>query len=538
MGLPLFPFGADVVRRVIARDGSLFTDDPIMAADAAAFMGWTDVATKAEDELPAIEALAGEIKAEGLTDVVLLGMGGSSLASLVIGSMLPRDGTRLHVLDTTSPITVRRVLDATDPVTTVHVVASKSGGTVEPNALYAIFRERADNALGRDAAGARFVAITDPGSALERLAADDGMRACVLAPPSVGGRYSALTVFGLVPAALLGIDVRRLVAAARTAEARIAETGEPPDLAHLIAAGHASGRDKLTLVAPERLRVFGLWVEQLVAESLGKHGRGVVPVVAGPSIGARTARPDEVLVVFGRDTGVPVPAGDVPSVEINIDDPYELGAWFVTWEYAVALAGAALRVNAFDQPNVAEAKAATNAVLDGSIVPPDADYGDGETLLGFPGALERPADRTLTGAILHALRSLRDRDYLAVLGFLPDDAELLRPLSDAADTVATVCDRSVCLELGPRYLHSTGQLHKGGPNSGVFIMVTTRDATDLDIPAWPFTLGRLHRAQAQGDLITLAAHGRRILHIDLPDSSAETIRLLADAMISAARAAR
>ncbi len=537
MSHPVFPFGHDVVSRIAARDGSLFTDDPARAEEAAAYMGWTDAATRAETELPQIEALAAGIRAEGLTDVVLLGMGGSSLAALVMGSLLPNDGTRLHVLDTTSPITVRHVLDDTDPATTIHVVASKSGGTVEPNALYAVFRARADAVMGHEAAGRRFVAITDPGSPLERLADDDLMRACVLAPPSVGGRYSALTVFGLVPAALIGVDVHRLVTQARNAQDAIVASGEPPALAHLMAAGHAAGRDKLTLVAPERLQVFGLWVEQLVAESLGKHGTGIVPVVATHDAASRPARSDEVLVVFGGES-IDVPEGDAPRLDVPSGDPYDLGAWFVTWEYAVAAVGAALRVNPFDQPNVAEAKAATNAVLDGSLTAPPPDADDAGFSLTFAGRLEAPDRCSLSDAITHALRSLDENDYLAILAFAPDDEERTGMLRAATAALSTLCGRAACFELGPRYLHSTGQLHKGGPNSGVFIVVTTRDEADVEIPGWPFTLGRLHRAQAEGDLVTLAAHGRRVLRVDAPDASRSTLESLAAHFIAAAAAVR
>lgn len=538
MIVPTFPFHHDVVSRIVARDGSLFSDDPADAAEATAFMGWTDLASRVEGELPAIESLAADAKAEGLTDVVLLGMGGSSLAALVMGSLLPGDGTRLHVLDTTSPVTVTATMKATDPATTLYIVASKSGGTVEPNALYAIFRAHADAVLGREPAGRRFVAITDPGSALERLAADDGMRGCILAPPSVGGRYSALTVFGLVPAALLGADMRRLATYALTAETEIRESGEPPLLAHLMAAGHAAGRDKLTVVAPERLRVFGLWVEQLVAESLGKMGRGIVPVVDAADR-PRDARGDEVLAVLGADTpGLRVPAGPAPRLDFAIDDPYALGAWFVTWEYAVALAGVALRVNAFVQPNVAEAKAATNAVLDGSLQAPAPDTVDGTIALTFAGGLVAREAATTESALAQALESLGVGDYLAVLAYLPDDESIVAPLREATGAVGAIRGRAACFELGPRYLHSTGQLHKGGPNNGVFIVVTTRDERDIQIPAWPFSLGRLHRAQAEGDLVTLAAHGRRVLHVDLPDALPGTVQALARLMTAAAAPAR
>lgn len=506
---------ADALARIVARDGSLYSDDPAVAAEAEAYMGWTDLAEKAAEALPRVESLAAEVKADGLTDVALLGMGGSSLAALVMGAIVPGDGTRLHAFDTTSPITISRALKALDPATTLFLVSSKSGGTIEPNSLYAIFREHADTVLGREAAGRRFVAVTDPGSSLERLAVTDGFRDCVLAPPSVGGRYSALTVFGLVPAALLGIDVGRLVEEARVIEQSIRAGEDRMPLAALMAAGHAEGRDKLTIIAPPGLRPFGLWVEQLVAESLGKSGRGIVPVVELGLPSRRVARPDESFVLLlqpgARDF---VPTGDSRHLELTLNDPHELGGWFVLWEYSTALAGAAIGVNPFDQPNVAQAKAATAAVMDGSVEPPEQPTADAADLA-------------------QAFSALRPGDYVALLAYLPDDDVLLAPLHEAVFGLAEALDASVCFELGPRYLHSTGQLHKGGPRTGVFVIVTTRDETDLDVPANPFTLRALHAAQADGDMATLIASGRRVLHVELPDASDASIATLAAALAEA-----
>ncbi len=530
---PRFAFADDAVTRIAARDGSLFADDPLVAADVAAFMGWTDLAEQAASVLPAIEQLVGEVRAEGLTDVVLLGMGGSSLATLVMGAILPGDGPRLHVLDTTSPVTVARALAATDPATTIHLVSSKSGGTIEPNALYAIFRARADESLGREAAGQRFIAITDPGSALERLAAHEGMRACVLAPPAVGGRYSALTVFGLVPTGLLGVDVRRLVESALEVERRFTQGPGDTDLADFIATAHARGIDKLSIVAPPELHVFGLWIEQLVAESLGKMGRGIVPVIETRTLD--TVRGDQAIVVLERAGDAPAVLGcapETPLLTMTLTDPHDIGGWFVLWEYSVALVGLALGVNPFDQPNVAEAKAATNAVLEGSI---DAEaphaVTDGVRLM-FGGGLEPPPQPQLDlrVAVRHALQALRPGDYLVLLAYLPDDEAILAPLRDAMALAGRDAGVSACFELGPRYLHSTGQLHKGGPNTGVFVMVTTRDATDIEIPGWPFGLRALHAAQAEGDLTALMAHGRRVLRLDLPDASPVSIAAVVAAL--------
>jgi transaldolase/glucose-6-phosphate isomerase len=459
-------------------------------------------------------------------------MGGSSLAALVMGALLPGDGTRLHALDTTSPVTIAKVLEGTDPATTIHLVSSKSGGTVEPNALYAIFRDRADSALGRDAAGLRFVAITDPGSSLERLAAEDGMRACVLSPPTVGGRYSALTPFGLVPAALLGADVRALVDHALEVERSFTHGVPDTGLVEHLAAALDRGSDKLVIGASADLRVFGLWIEQLVAESLGKSGQGIVPIIAE---GEPTAprRADESLVTLIRTSNAPSAEQVLgETFRMEIGDPYELGGWFVLWEYSVALLGAIIGVNPFDQPNVAEAKAATNAVLEGTLEPPSPQGAVDGIHFTFAGRLPQPGhvERSAATVLAHALAEVGDHDYLALLAYLPDDDALLAPLKEALSTAADAIGAPACFELGPRYLHSTGQLHKGGPDSGVFVMVTTRDTTDIDIPGWPFGLRALHMAQAEGDLTALSAHGRRVLRLDLPDASADSIAALAKAV--------
>lgn len=535
--MELRPFPAHAVERIVAHDGSLFADDPQTAAEAAAFMGWTHLASEAEEILPHIERLADEVRAEGLTDIVLMGMGGSSLAALVIGEILKGDGPRLHVLDTTSPIAVRAALDATDPATTIHLVSSKSGGTVEPNALYAIFRKRADEQLGSEAAGRRFIAVTDPGSSLEAIAVSQGFRDTVLTPPQVGGRFSALTAFGLLPAALLGVDVHELVQCALEVEHHFTAPGAHGDtlLANFIA--HA---DKLTIIAPPQLRAFGIWIEQLVAESLGKHGVGVVPVLDyGPrentSTSGRTRHDESIVLLCSDGMSCYEPPQDSDHLGLTLHTPYDIGGWFVLWEYSVALAGVALRVNPFDQPDVTRAKEATAAVLVGELTPPQphAEY-DGVKVTSAGGLLpvSEPDDETL--GIRDGLFARRnDGDYLAILSYLP--AGTTAVFEGIAMRLADELGISVCIETGPRYLHSTGQLHKGGPNTGLFLVVTARDDADLDVPGKPWTLGQLYRAQAEGDLTTLAAAGRRVMRLDLPDASVAAAEAVCAALMSAAR---
>jgi len=539
---------ADAVARLSRRDVTLFSDDPDVQRTVAGRLGWISLAAPGRQVLGRITALAEEAKAGGLTDVVLLGMGGSSLASLVISRVVGIGDTNLHVLDTTSPITVRDTLDAIDPARTLYLVASKSGGTIEPNTLYAIFRAHADAALGRTLAGRRFIALTDPGTVLERLARDEGFRAIVQTPPDVGGRFSALTPFGLVPAALIGADPARMLDRAEAAEKACAasyEENPAVELAAFICDAHEGGADKLTVVAGPDLRSFGLWTEQLVAESLGKQGKGVIPVVElSDEPGGYGA--DRAVVVV-RMTGDARLAGWAqsqrgrhPVYEIVLDDSFDIAEEFVRWEYAVALCGFLFGLNPFDEPNVAEAKAATSGVLDGSVSAPRPQVAAQSVAMTFAGGLPDPGhpERTPATAVGHAIAALQAGDYLAVLAFLPDSERLLAPLHAVVPAVSAESGAAVCLEVGPRYLHSTGQLHKGGPDSGVFILVTTQDGTDVSVPGQQWSLRELHSAQAEGDLVTLAAHGRRVLRLDLPDASARSIELLAAALADGAGVVR
>ena len=537
----------DAVARLRAHDATLFDTDTAGVELAANSMGWTDLAARAPESYAVLDRLALQVAEEAVTDVVLLGMGGSSLASLVIGEVLAEDGgVRLHVLDTTAPLSVGKAVAELDPAHTIYVVASKSGGTVEPLSLYAIFREEADNELGRQAAGQRFIAITDPGTSLEALASADGFRTTISSPADVGGRFSAMSVFGLVPAALLGVDFRSLVerAAAMEAACSLPAADNPgAALCAFIATAQAAGHDKLTVVASPALASFGLWVEQLVAESLGKLGRGVVPVVELSDEMPMGYGGDRAVVVL-RLTGnerlaewVPKLAETSPVVELVLRDGFDIGAEFVRWEHAVALLGPLLGVNPFGQPNVQAAKDATAAALSGTLDVPAASRTtpDGVALT-FTGALPDPGhdEPSLATALGHALAALRNNDFLAVLAYLPADDALLAPLHDAVPRVSAALGRAITLELGPRYLHSTGQLHKGGPDTGVFVLVTTRDHADMPVPGREWCLRDLHRAQAEGDLSTLTAAGRRVLRVDLPDAGPDSVTALAHALMDAA----
>jgi transaldolase/glucose-6-phosphate isomerase len=539
----------DVIARLSRRDPSLFTDNLEEHQAVLHRMGWIGNSPKAAERVAQYENITRQVVAEGATDVVLLGMGGSSLASLVLSEVFgPAEGhPRLHVLDTTSPVTVIELIGRLNPQTTWFLLSSKSGTTIEPLSLYAIFREWADAALGRPAAGKRFIVITDPGTPLEKLRQKDIMRIALPAPANIGGRFSALTAFGLMPAALLGVDVSELLTRSEAMERSCespAEENPAAALASWIADAHAAGRDKLAVAASGRFASFALWVEQLIAESTGKHGTGVVPV---PEYAMRTPSG------FGSDRAVFVlrDADDAaaakwakairregqPVFEIELGDPLDLGAEFVRWEYATAMLGYLLGINPFDEPDVAAAKAATLDVINGAELPHATADVEG-VWVTYAGALAAPdaAPQDLAQALAPAIASLRESDYLALLVYLPYNETILESLRLAVVAAAGSLGRAVCLELGPRYLHSTGQLHKGGPDNGVFIMASARDREDLPVPRQHFSLAHLHRAQAEGDLLTLSSRGRRVMRLDLPDSSAATLQELGKALDTAASA--
>lgn len=536
---------ANALARMRDGDATLFSDDPAEQATAAASLGFTTLASDAAALIPELTDFAEEVRSAGITDVVLLGMGGSSLAALVISSAIgstPGYPT-LHVLDTTSPESVAATCDSLDPATTLCIVASKSGGTVEPNALYAVFRERAEKALGAENAGRHFVAITDEGSSLDSLAQDSGFRRVFRAKNTVGGRYSALTHFGLVPAAVIGIDLAEFVERALAVERHLAaaptDQSDAAALATIMAGAQANGLDKLTLVTSPGLASFGLWVEQLVAESLGKAGTGIVPVPelsSAPPIHAYGEDRLIAVVRFASDDILAAWSGPAAMeralFSFELSDPYDVAGQFVVWEWAVPLTGFLLGVNPFGQPDVAAAKEATTSVLAGKLSAPAPTSRIAGADIAYSAALAAPASppATLASALAPALECLREGDFLGVLAFLPDEDALLDPMRGACAAVANSTGRAVVFELGPRYLHSTGQLYKGGPDSGVYVVVTARDGVDTVVPGRPWTLRQLHRAQAEGDLAVLAERGRRVVRVDLADASAASVGALADAL--------
>lgn len=502
--------------RIAAQDPTLW--EPAAQVASARRLGWTALHATTRAILPALDALRAELAAEGIDRVVLAGMGGSSLAPEVITA---NAGVPLVVLDSTDPGQVRTAL-AGDLARTVLVVSSKSGGTVETDSQRRVF-EAAFTAAGLDATR-HIVVVTDPGSPLEAAAQAAGYRAVFLADPSVGGRFSALSAFGVVPSALAGVDVAGLLDEATAVADILAEDAESNPALVLAAAiaGTSPLRDKLVFT-DDGSGLVGLadWAEQLVAESTGKSGTGLLPVVTHSPAGD----PPELTSPAADVLGVRLVAL-VDEVDDMSDDAAAvlgheitvagaLGAQFLLWEYATAIAGRLLGINPFDQPDVESAKSAARNILDAA-PEPAALTEAGIEVRATPGLLDGVDD--VEGAIAALLGTLGPDGYLAVMAFL--DREANADLATVRDALATRTGRPVTFGWGPQFLHSTGQLHKGGPPVGVYLQLTGETAEDLEIPGRPFTFGRLIAAQAAGDAAALAAHGRPVLRLHVADPAA------------------
>jgi glucose-6-phosphate isomerase len=520
----------------------VWSDDSAVQSLVAGRLGWLDALDVVIPQVPRLRAFADAVRKDGFTHVVLLGMGGSSLAPEVLRLILasPGSGLEFHVLDSVDPDAVRAAM--AHAATSLFIVASKSGTTIEPTTMAAEAKRRV-RAAGHAKWGSRFVAITDDGTLLHRSAVADGFRDVFVNPSDIGGRYSALSLFGMVPAALMGLDLDRLLAGARAMESgcRVAQPRENPGLAlgAMMEAGFAGGRDKLTLLVPKRLESFGLWVEQLVAESTGKHKKGIVPITgesADASIGD-----DRIFVVVrvGDETPDPVVlekanASGAPTVTIQLPDAYALGAEFLRWEVATATAGLLMKINPFDEPNVKQAKDATSALLttyeQSKRLPLPEPHAE---ISGVRLTLSEAAQSALNGAPASSfLNVVGHGDYCCLLAFLPPDDSRFDGLLREVRAKAGVRGRcSTMFGYGPRYLHSTGQLHKGGANNGVFVVIIAEADEDLAIPDHPFTFSVLETAQAVGDFQSLDREQRRALLVRLPRRDPDLLRRVMQSIV-------
>ncbi len=484
----------ELIPRIWARDHTVWQDEPTEVSDR---LGWLDAPRTFAERTGDLRTFASEVVADGITDVLLVGMGGSSLYPEVLSRTFgAADGhPELTVLDTTDPAAVARVAETLPIETTLLVASSKSGSTIETRSHLEWYWELLVDAHG-DAAGDHVVAITDPGSELAALGAERGFRRVFENPADIGGRFSALSYFGLVPAALLGVDLDQHLAGAvemlDAAKTTDLHDNGPARLGAVLGLGAEAGRWELTLVLPSAVAAFGDWVEQLVAESTGKHGVGILPVVGEPVADPDVYDSRRLFVSLGNNEGVGalIDAG-YPVVEIPFDGAGDLGAEVVRWEFATAVAGALLGINPFDQPDVAAAKDATSQVLDEGL--PEVEVVGTADLLS----------------------QVEPGDYVAITAFVDPGAEVVDRLQSVRLRIRDLLNVPVTLGIGPRYLHSTGQLHKGGPDRGVFVQVVGDDPEDVAIPGRDFGFATLKQAQAAGDLQALRDAGRRVGRVDL-----------------------
>ena len=526
-----------VPERFRERDHTLWRPDPREIADR---LGWLDAGSFLRPHLPDLAAFVNEICAEGYRDVVLLGMGGSSLGPEVLrrsflgNRSLPKDSPRLTLLDSTVPGQVAAVTHAIDPIHTLFIVSSKSGGTIETLSFYRHFRHLTESALSarpepvEGHPGANFVAITDAGTPLERLGRDAGFRRVFLNPADIGGRYSVLSWFGMLPAALAGIDVARLLDTAASMRDRClgddAQANPGLQLGALLGAMTLAGRDKVTLITPPPIDSFGLWVEQMIAESLGKEGRGIVPVAGEPLLSPdcygddrlfiylRTGRGDDEPGLHWCDDAVErLETTGHPVARLELTSVYDLGAEFFRWEYATAIAGLMLDVHPFDQPDVQSAKDNTDVLLE--------TFLSRGSLPELP-TVHLPDQRTVRpelveGPLASLLEQALPGDYLAIVSYMPVDTETDRLLDELRSKIMERFRIATTAGYGPRYLHSTGQLHKGGPGSGFYLQLTTNRNQQLPIPGQPYGFDVLAAAQAIGDYQALTNLGRRLVSVNL-----------------------
>ena len=518
------------VRRLWDADASLWTEQ-----DEAKWLGWLGIVDQQLKGVAHLQDFADEVKQAGFKDVLLLGMGGSSLGPEVFGETFgSKPGyPKLHVLDSTDPAQIRHFEADIDLARTLFMVSSKSGSTLEPNIFKDYFYERAKQAVGPAEAPKRFVAISDPGSSLEKMALTEGFRHVFHGEPSIGGRYSVLSNFGMVPAAAIGIDPRAFLESAAEMVRSCAASAPPVEnpgviLGAILGCSQRRGRDKVTIIASKGIADFGAWLEQLLAESTGKLGKGIVPVDAEP-LGAPAVYGNDRVFAYLRLASDQEPeqeraiaaleAAGQPVVRIAISDPMQLGQEFFRWEMATAVAGSIIGINPFDQPDVEAAKVKardlTTAYEETGALPEERAFFEGEGIKLFADPRNQAAltpQATSLAAVLKAhLGRIGAGDYTALLAYIERSPDHIAAMQRLRNMIRDRTKAATCVGFGPRFQHSTGQAYKGGPNSGVFLQITCDDAEDLPVPGHSYTFGIVKAAQARGDLEVLAERGRRAL---------------------------
>ncbi len=524
---------ADFIGRIWQKDASVWT-----GRDEAKWLGWLDIVGEELADLQKYSDLESDLAAAGFTNTLLMGMGGSSLCPEVLAMTFGK--TNFHILDSTVPAQVKAVENKLDLAKTLFIVASKSGSTLEPNCFKQYFFERVAETVGRENAGKQFIAITDPGSKMEQVAKADGFRHIFYGKPQIGGRFSALSAFGMTAAASMGIDVELFLKNA--AEMALACTSTDVSdncgatLGLVLGVCHAQGRDKLTIFTSPEIHDLGAWLEQLVAESTGKNGVAIIPVDREPnpasSLGTNNYGNDRVFAFLSLKGDAEMDAeyaamaaAGHPAVRIELESIDNLGQEFFRWEFATAVAGAVMKLNPFDQPDVEAAKIEARKITDeyeksGSL-PTEAPFFDGEgcslfTSHEYAQKLSGAAQGSSLADIVRAhLLQIVSGDYFAVLAYVEMNEQTEKLLQSIRGKVLDKKGVATCLGFGPRFLHSTGQAYKGGTNSGVFLQITSDDVSDLPVPGQKYTFGVVKSAQARGDFQVLIDRGRRALRIHL-----------------------
>jgi transaldolase/glucose-6-phosphate isomerase len=539
-----------LIRRLYAGDATLWT-----GRDEAKWLGWLDIAQRELADHAKLDVL--RAAASRYAHVLLLGMGGSSLGPVVLASVFGALPNRpiLHVLDSTDPVQIKAFEDKISVTETLFIVSSKSGSTLEPNILRDYFFDLLAASVGAKAAADRFVAVTDPGSGLQKSAEKAGFGHIFFGDPAIGGRYSVLSPFGLVPGAAMGIDIPGFLETTALMQHSCGPDVPPThnpgvQLGLILGAAGMAGRDKVTILAGPGLEDFGTWAEQLIAESTGKQGKGLIPVAAEAAGDVGVYGSDRIFVHLGFADRPDPAAGKVaaltaagyPVVGITLSEPADLGQEFFRWEVAIAVAGSLLGIDPFDQPDVEDAKIATRKltdVYDQGGAPPAAEpffEGAGMKLFADPSnarELANAAEKSLVGYLAAHFARLQPGDYAAFLAFIPQEPATVEALQAIRLLIRDRKRVATCVGFGPRFLHSTGQAYKGGPNSGVFLQITCDDATDFAVPGHKYSFGQVKAAQAAGDFQVLAERGRRALRVHLGKDPAAGLTALAKAIDAA-----
>ena len=536
------------VARLWQKDASLWSN-----ADESKWLGWLTITNEQLANLDTLKQLAGEVKKAKFKHVLLLGMGGSSLCPEVLRMTFGKIAgfPELHVLDSTDPAQIKAIEKKVDLKKTLCIVSSKSGSTLEPNIFKQYFFERVGKAVGDKVAGSRFIAVTDPGSKMQQVAEDDKFWKIFAGDPSIGGRYSALSNFGMVPAAAMGMDLGKFL---RTTQEMVKACGASSTadsnpgvlLGNILGVAANHGRDKITIITSPGISDLGAWLEQLIAESTGKIGKGIIPVdrekLAKPSVYG-----SDRIFAYLRLANKPNKAQDAavaaiekaghPMVRITLPNVYALGHEFFRWEIATAVAGSIIGINAFNQPDVEASKIETKKLTSqyeatGSL-PPESPFfiaKDAKLFADDKNSAALSGGKSLNEILKTHLSRIGAGDYFAVLGYIPMNAQNEKALQTIRMSVRNAKKVATCMGFGPRFLHSTGQAYKGGPNSGVFLQITCDDASDLAVPGQKYTFGVVKAAQARGDFAVLAERGRRALRVHLGKNLKSGLNALAKAV--------